>query len=229
MSVQRIKKIERITINDPESPTGLTSVGFKTYYTNCIYVYSQIFFHSREIAFIDKKNEKTSVELDRRIEDIDIYHKQFGIPFSQEHNCFFISSWTKGVFCCDKETGKIRWNYKLKHANEVVLYEDYIICAFDGIGLRKLTYEGDEIEKYSITTYSNFHIINDPYVFIGPNRNAYYIFDTSAMEIHSKIKKDTIQSQNESFVILNVVGDVKKLEISGYKDGEIITKSIELQ
>ena len=91
------KKIERITINDPESPTGLTSVGFKTYYTNCIYVYSQIFFHSREIAFIDRKNEKTSVELDRRIEDIDIYHKQFGIPFSQEHNCFFISSWKE--FC----------------------------------------------------------------------------------------------------------------------------------
>lgn len=58
MSVQRIKKIERITINDPESPTGLTSVGFKTYYTNCIYVYSQIFFHSREIAFIDKKMKK---------------------------------------------------------------------------------------------------------------------------------------------------------------------------
>ena len=49
------------------------------------------------------------------------------------------------------------------------------------------------------------------------------------MEIHSKIKKDTIKSRNESFVILNVVGDVKKLEISGYKDGEIITKSIDLQ
>ncbi len=55
MSVQRIEKIEQIIINDPESPTGLTSVGFNTYYTNCIYVYSQIFFHSREIAFIDKK------------------------------------------------------------------------------------------------------------------------------------------------------------------------------
>lgn len=51
MSVQRIEKIEQIIINDPESPTGLTSVGFNTYYTNCIYVYSQIFFHSREIAF----------------------------------------------------------------------------------------------------------------------------------------------------------------------------------
>ena len=91
MSVQRIEKIEQIIINDPESPTGLTSVGFNTYYTNCIYVYSQIFFHSREIAFIDRKNVKTSVELDHKIEDIDIYHEQFGIPFSQEHNCFFIS------------------------------------------------------------------------------------------------------------------------------------------
>ena len=49
------------------------------------------------------------------------------------------------------------------------------------------------------------------------------------MGIHSKIKEDTIKSQNESFVILNVVGDTKKLEISGYKDGEIITKSIDLQ
>lgn len=54
MSVQRIEKIEQIIINDPESPTGLTSVGFNTYYTNCIYVYSQIFFHSREIASVDK-------------------------------------------------------------------------------------------------------------------------------------------------------------------------------
>ena len=79
MSVQRIEKIEQIIIKDPESPTGLTSVGFNTYYTNCIYVYSQIFFHSREIAFIDRKNVKTSVELDHKIEDIDIYHEQFGI------------------------------------------------------------------------------------------------------------------------------------------------------
>ena len=59
MSVQRIEKIEQIIINDPESPTGLTSVGFKTYYTNCIYVYSQIFLLIREIDLIDKRNEKT--------------------------------------------------------------------------------------------------------------------------------------------------------------------------
>ena len=49
------------------------------------------------------------------------------------------------------------------------------------------------------------------------------------MLVISKIKEDTIKSQNESFVILNVVGDARKLEISGYKDGEIITKSIDLQ
>ena len=40
MSVQRIEKIEQIIINDPESPTGLTSVGFNTYYTNFISEYA---------------------------------------------------------------------------------------------------------------------------------------------------------------------------------------------
>lgn len=58
MSVQRIKKIERITINDPESPTGLTSVGFRTYYTNCIYVYSQIFSIVEKLLLLIEKMKK---------------------------------------------------------------------------------------------------------------------------------------------------------------------------
>ncbi len=159
MSVQRIEKIESIIIKDPESPTGLSSLGFRTYYTHCIYAYSQIFYHDRKITFWAQNSEKASVELDRKIEDIEVYHKLYGIPFSQDHHCFFISSWTKGVYCCDQESGKIRWNYKLKHANDVVLYEDYIIVNFDEIGLRKLTYDGVEIDKYPMTTNSDFHAI----------------------------------------------------------------------
>ena len=111
MSVQRIEKIESIIIKDPESPTGLSSLGFRTYYTHCIYAYSQIFYDDRKITFWAQNSEKASVELDRKIEDIDVYHSQYGIPFSQDHHCFFISSWTKGVYCCDQESGKIRWNY----------------------------------------------------------------------------------------------------------------------
>lgn len=55
MSVQRIEKIEQIIINDPESPTGLTSVGFNTYYTNCIYVYSQIFSIVEKLLLLIEK------------------------------------------------------------------------------------------------------------------------------------------------------------------------------
>ena len=51
MSVQRIEKIESIIIKDPESPTGLSSLGFRTYYTHCIYAYSQIFYDDRKITF----------------------------------------------------------------------------------------------------------------------------------------------------------------------------------
>lgn len=226
MSVQRIEKIESIIIKDPESPTGLNSLGFRTYYTHCIYTYSQIFYGDRKITFWAQNSEKASVELDRKIEDIDIYHKQYGIPFSQDHHCFFISSWTKGVYCCDQESGKIRWNYKLKHANDVVLYEDYIIVNFDEIGLRKLTYDGVEIDKYPMTTNRDFHAIQDPYVFIGPNRNMYHFVDTTTMKVYKKIRKSSLAKPGESVILLNVEGNPEKITIEGFKNGQKFSQTI---
>lgn len=58
MSVQRIEKIESIIIKDPESPSGLNSLGFRTYYTHCIYAYSQIFYDDRKITFGLKTQKK---------------------------------------------------------------------------------------------------------------------------------------------------------------------------
>ena len=55
MSVQRIEKIEQIIIKDPESPTGLTSVGFNTYYTNCIYVYYRFFSIVEKLLLLIEK------------------------------------------------------------------------------------------------------------------------------------------------------------------------------
>ena len=81
MSVQRIEKIESIIIKDPESPSGLNSLGFRTYYTHCIYTYSQIFYGDRKITFWAQNSEKASVELDRKIEDIDVYHNSMESHF----------------------------------------------------------------------------------------------------------------------------------------------------
>lgn len=102
MSVQRIEKIEQIIIKDPgitnrTDVCGIQDILYKLYI--CIFT---DFFHSREIAFIDRKNVKTSVELDHKIEDIDIYHEQFGIPFSQEHNCFLSAHGQRAYFAVIK-------------------------------------------------------------------------------------------------------------------------------
>lgn len=63
MSVQRIEKIEDIIIKDPESPSGLDSFGFRTYYTHCIYAYSQILYHDRKITFWGSKLRKSKCRI----------------------------------------------------------------------------------------------------------------------------------------------------------------------
>jgi len=220
MEVQHVVKIEKIIINDIESPTGRRIIGFNTYYSNSAYIRSEMIFNQRVLRLWSPDDHIYEVKLDEQIEEIDMYHSQYGIQVSDSHNCFFICSWLKGIYCCDLETGRIKWNFRLKHATKVVLYPDYILCAFQEIGLRKITYDGKEIGKYSITTYNAFFALEDSYVFIGPNRGAYNIVDASSMSIHKRIKQSGFAKVDDHLIILDAQGSTEKILISGYKNNQ---------
>lgn len=218
MEVQRVVRIEKIIVNDTASPTGRRVIGFKTHYSNGAYVCSEILFNQRILRLWDAEEHLYEVKLDEQIEEIDIYHSQYGIQVSKSHSCFFVSSWIKGLYCCDLETGKIKWIFQLKHATKVVLYPDYILCAFQEIGLRKMTYEGEEIGRYAITTYNSFFVLEDVYVFIGPNRGAYNIVDVSSMSVYKKIRQSSFAKADDHLIILNAQGNMEQVLIGGFKN-----------
>lgn len=229
MTAPRIAEIEDIFVEDSESPTGQMRVGFYTHYVNSRYSCSEARYDQRKVRFFDPNGSVHEVEIDSRIEPLDIYHSQYGIAVSDEHDCFFISSWLKGVYCCDLQTGKIRWNYRLKHGNEVVVYPDFVLGVFQEIGLRKLSYAGEEIAKYPSTTYNVFDSLEDPYVFIGPNRDAYLIVDVSTMQLVRRIRKSSFTKPDDELIILNAKGNLEQIRISGFKNGERFGQTINIQ
>lgn len=168
------------------------------------------------------------VDLDHSIEDLDVYHAQYGISISEDHSCFFIGSWTKGLYCCDINTGKMLWRYHLKHCNEVYTYKDYLVVGFREIGLRKLSYDGNEIERYAITTEQIFSKLEDPYVFVGPRRGKYFVIDTRTMnEVHS-IPESAITNYGDTLIILDVSGTPDEIHIVGFENHEKFEKRISL-
>lgn len=220
MAVQNIDRIDKIIISDAASPTGKRIIGFDTFYKNGSYRYSQAMFDQRILRCFDAEDREHCVELDKSIERIDIYHSQYGIALSEQRNCFFITSWGKGIYCCDLATGQIRWNCRLKHATKVFLYQDYLLCAIQEIGLRKFTYEGVELGKYPSTAYNACCMLEEPYVFIGPNRGAYCIVDTSTMSLYKKIKQVSFANRDDRFVFLGAQGNAERIQLRGFKNEE---------
>lgn len=226
-AVSRIEKIEELTVDDPDSFTGKSYAGFRTYYTHSRYRYAEVRYSNRkQVLFLGQDGAVHEIELDACIEPLDIYHMQYGIAVADAHDCFFISSWLKGIYCCDLKTGRVKWNYRLKHGNEVVVYPDFILCVFQEIGLRKLNYAGEEIAKYPITTYNAFDPLEDPYVFIGPNRGAYLIVDVSTMRLARRIKQSSFAKPDDHLIILKTHGTVNEIQISGFKNEERFEQTI---
>lgn len=226
MTASRIKSIEEKIITDASSETGRRIVGFDTYYESRRFVYSSVVFGSRNLALHTANGCAKNVQIDKQIEPLDIYHCQFGIPLSDEHNCFFITSWLKGIYCCDLDSGSVLWNYRLKHAQFVLLFDEYLVCDFQEIGLRKISYSGEEIAKYPITTYESFFALDTPYVLCGPNRGKYNIIDTQTMSIYKRIGMDIFSPDDKSIIILKVEGNCNDFTIEGFEDEQTFKRRI---
>lgn len=228
-----IKSIKENIVYDITSPSGRRRIGFDTYYENSHFTHCNALFskYSRELIFYTDDGCIQKVQIDKRIEELDVYHLQYGIPVADEKDVFFITSWYKGIYCCSLKTGDVLWNYKLKHATKIFLYDDYLVCAFQGIGLRKITYEGIEIEKYPITTYNSFFRLDEPYVFCGPKRGMYFVIDTRTMSNYLKIKNSIISPSGDpgydSAILLELKGTCRDFVIKGFENEQRFEKRIQ--
>lgn len=174
-------------------------------------------------------------------------YEGYGIALSYEHGCFFIGDWYKGLFCCDLQDGHVRWQYRLKHARETHIFKDYVVCVFQEIGLRKLSFAGEELAKYPMTTYRACRRLSmgSPYLFVGPRRQDYYILDTETMkEIRTIPRKmlapsglkedpDVGIGEEEPFmagglIILDATGEPDRFEIRGFEGPVKFKRTIQL-
>ena len=230
MGRKTIERIENIVVRDPESPSGERIIGFDTFYESGKYSHSRMLFGARSLRLYDWEGGEREIPLDPAIEEIDIYHLQYGIPVSGRHGCFFIGSWSaKGLWCCDLQSGKIRWNYRLKHACSVFLYEEYLVCAFQEIGLRKLSYAGEELAKYPMASLEDFCSLDGAYVFAGPCRGGWCILDTETMEMHRKIKAKELCQEGRNLIILDTEGTARRFILRGFEDEEPVEREIALE
>lgn len=217
-------KIEDIFVEDFQSSTGVEQIGFRTYYENLNICSSTLIFDRPEICFeyITGQIKRICVEPNVVLGS---YAGQYGITISEKWNCFFVSSWLEGVFCCDIDTGRIKWNYRNKHAGEVFVYPDYVICAFQGEGIKKLSYcDGTVISNYAMTTYAICAKLEGEYIFIGPRRKRYEILDTESMKPIKTIKPSNItQFDDETLIILSVEGNLDSMTIMGYEGNQPYT------
>ena len=229
-----IKRIEDNVVFDNTSCTGRRIIGFDSFYENSRFDHSCVLFsqYGRDLVFYTTDGCAKTVRIDERIEAIDIYHAQYGIPVEDARNCFFITSWYKGIYCCSLDTGKVLWNYKLKHATKVFLYEDYLVCAFQEIGLRKLSYDGKEIAKYPFVSYDACFRLNDTYLLCGPKRGMYYILDSRTMDIHKKIKGSVLFANSDpncgSQILLEAQGRCEDFMICGFENDQRFERRIQL-
>lgn len=225
-----IKHIEEKVVFDNAFSTGPRVVGFESHYEHSRFTRSCALFseHSRDLTFYAADGCAKTVQIDERIEALGIYHAQYGIPLDDAHNCFFITSWKKGIYCCSLDTGKILWNYRLKHATKIFLYDEYLVCAFQEIGLRKVTYNGEEIAKYPFSTYEACFRLDDPYILCGPKRGIYMIIDTRTMDVQQRIKCSTLSpsgdASGESLVLIGAEGTCRDFVIRGFENEQRFEK-----
>ena len=228
MAVQSIIRIENILDNDASSPSGQRIVGFKTYYDNSRFIYSEAYLGQHSIYLVTSEATEYEVHYDQSIEAIDIYNSQFGVALSEDHSCLFITSWLHGVFCFDLFSGELKWNFHLKHAQQIVQYSNFLLCDFQELGIRKISYDGSELARYQMTTYDAFFALDEPYFLIGPKREQYHIVDSSNMLLQCKVKKSSIVNTDDTLILLSATGNLQRLTVHGYQSEQLFTKEIDL-
>ena len=115
------------------------------------------------------------------------YQEQFGIICTPDGKKFYLQDWKAGLFCFDMKTSELLWHYRQKHAYNLVLCGDQLVCEFMEVGIETLNcHTGEKLKRVPHGEGAHFVSINDEYYFCGPKRNSYYILN-SELETVGKI------------------------------------------
>ena len=221
---------ERITKSWKESVQGnFKRVGWRTKYRDRTLDYSDYIIENNTIIFHYHNGKTKTLKANAIIEENNeyVYIFQFGIAVSQYHNCFYVPIWEKGLFCFSLDTGKLIWRNPLKHAGLTMVYRDFLLCGFEGLGVMKMSCEtGTELDRMTITTFTTLHQLESPYYFIGPKRNKYYVVDARSFSIVKQIPANKIA--DDGFLIVEVKGTKDSLIVVGWENEQICERRIDI-
>lgn len=146
------------------------------------------------------------------------YNKQFGISVSKDGQRFFAQSWEKGLFCYSLETCELLWHYKRKHAGQIILNDDKLVCFFTDWGAGSFSIcDGTFIGRYPFTCnmYLSVKVVDETHMMIGPKRGFHIIIDLDLNELY-RIPVSVLDPENHySFIIQKAEMQDGLLSISG--------------
>lgn len=158
------------------------------------------------------------------------YLKQFGISISENGEYFFIQSWEKGLFCFHMQDGSLLWHYKTKHAYDLVVRKNHIVCLFFGLCVSVIEISsGKMVSRFPLSSYSTCFVpITDERYIVGPKRGKYLILDEN-LSIVSSIPIETFNPRGcTTFLLLQAYFTPDGLLISGFEHfGEDNTGNME--
>lgn len=130
------------------------------------------------ISFYTRDGTMFSCNISEHVRAEAVFLEAFGISIAENGSCFLIQSWEKGLFCFALPTGELLWRSKKRHAKDVVLLPDRVICWFyeqcvDAMDIRS----GEVLVHYPLGYDTDFLPLNDEFYLAGPKRGKYYVLD----------------------------------------------------
>lgn len=140
--------------------------------------------YTSTLRFYTRSKEESFVDVSQHVELSVGYNSQFGISLTEDGVYFFVQSWEKGLFCFHRQTGKLCWHCKCKHAYKIIVTERILICHFLECCIKAFEIKtGSVIANYPMTVPSVFIALGDNSILIGPKRNKMIILSHTLQEI----------------------------------------------
>ncbi len=191
-------------------------VGFWTYYNNGMIIRSFSDWNENSITFYYSDGAERKFVIPRPI-PLEVYNAQFGVTVSVEHNCFFFQTWTKGLYCFSLADGSELWRVKIRHAFDVMIAGDCVICWFCGHGIVRISVDsGEQLGRFSLTSeLGNAVFIDDRCILAGEKFNAWYLLDSELNVIKKYASSELNPNGCDSFLIREAKLDGDSVVIEG--------------
>lgn len=203
-----------------------SAVGFTCRYLHGCITQADFRYKEHTATLYDSTGASRSFQWEPKIQ-MDVYTQVYGVGISPDGKFLFVPSWEKGIYCLSSEDGRLIWHYKRRHARCVYCYEDHITCFFEGDGLRRLSYDGDEQQRLSFTSGDDCWMLSDGLIFIGPKRNRYYLLHPDTFAIRDEFPAINVTGTEEDpYLVFDVTGTREHITLNVWHNDEKTTREL---